>query len=138
MQVVCIDFDVKGMTLGKYYDVIKEGPNPDGSHPNHIEWFLLVNDFGKEKWYCRCFGCVIKILITTNTWIEWIGTKSNSLTIGKWYQVLEMVNDEYYYFMDDTNTFVGVRRISYIGGENNFRIVDIEDIRDKKLDQIGI
>lgn len=135
MIVVCIDTDVIGLTLGSHYDVISE----DEVH-RHSK-FLLKNDLGENIWYdINPYG-IIKILPLTDIFVEFLGESGNGLTNGNYYQLLDRngyftEDDETYYFMDDFNKFVGIRRVNYFGGGILFR--NTSRIRNKKLDELGI
>lgn len=133
MKVICIDTDVIGLTLGRHYDVISE----DHRHSK----FLLKNDLGENIWYdINPYG-IIKILPLTDIFVEFLGESGNGLTNGNYYQLLDRngyftEDDETYYFMDDFNKFVGIRRVNYFGGGILFR--NTSRIRNKKLDELGI
>lgn len=136
MTCVCIDDDVDGLTKGKHYEVISKSNNY-----GRCDRFLLRNDMNYDTWYDnRPYG-IIKILLTTDTWVEYIGNDSQGMTKGKYYQLLDRdedfdLTDEYYYFLNDFDYFVGYRRINYMNGDEIFRNTSV--IRQKKLEDLGI
>ena len=136
MKVKCISYDTKGLTFGKEYNVIKRGSNPDSKHLWYKDWFLLINDDNKEMWYDRCPMGIIELLPLTGETIQYIGESTSGLTHGKYYQTLEGKGDEYFYFIDDNDKFVGISKINYFGGSPNF--IEITKNRDFKLNNLNI
>jgi hypothetical protein len=136
MRAVCIDNDVDGLTLGKYYDIIEQGSHPDSIHTWYKDWFLIKNDSGEIKWYDRCPYGILKILPATNMWGEYIGQNTGGLTKGIQYNLLHKSDREFYYFLDDNKKFVGIRQINYFGGDPNFRVLEKDEVRDKNINDI--
>ena len=145
MKVVCIDTDVAGLTLGRYYDVISEdiqrSPSGFAEVFKHHSKFLLKNDLGEDKWYDHNPFGILKILPITDTLVEFLGESTTGLTKGKYYHLLDRngyfsEDDETYYFMNDFNRFVGVGRINYFGGDILFK--NTSKIRNKRLNELGI
>ena len=69
--------------------------------------------------------------------IKYIGKSGDGLTNGNYYEVLEQErNYEYFYFIDDNNKFVGIRKINYLGGSPNF--IEVTKVRQDKIKELGI
>ena len=137
MKVVCISKKVTGggLTFGEKYNVIKRGPNPNNSK-FYRDSFLLINDNAIEMWYDKS-PMLIEVLPLTGDSIKYIGDPSSGLTVGKCYEVLDKERDyEYFNFIDDNNTFVGIAKRNYFGGAPNF--IEITKVRNNKIEQILI
>jgi hypothetical protein len=137
MRVVCIG-NVNALTIGKYYDVIQNGSNPNSNHLWYKDWFLLKNDNNDTLWYDRKTSGIIKILPLLDIWVKYIGDQTDGISYDSYYNLLDRGDngDEYYYFLNDKNEFVGIRKINFFGGKNNFRIVDISEIRNEKINNL--
>ncbi len=130
MEVVYIDDVYEDLTQGKYYTVI------DKVFMNKPPWtreYLLKNDNGEEDWYVITSG-IINFAESYNTWVKYIGESYRGLTVGKIYQLCGSEDEGYYYFMNDENKFVGIRKTNYLGGAKLFNKID----REEKLKQLGI
>ena len=133
MNIVCISKKVTGggLTFGKKYEVIKVIKRGDYYNSS----FLLINDNGIEMWYGKCPYGVIEVIYLNGDSIKYIGEPSTSLTYGKCYEVLDKeVDQQYFNFINDDNQFVGISKISYLGGKENF--IEITKERDNKIKQI--
>lgn len=136
MEILCIDSDVDGLTKNKRYKAIeKKSP-----YSIYEVGFLIINDFGVEKWYSRCPFGIIKIVKLTNKFIQYIGkSKCLDLTFGGVYEILDRgssSNDnEYYYFINDKGNFVGINRRS-MNGSFNFMDITKKHLRKNKLDEL--
>ena len=127
MQVVYIDDKYKDLTKGKIYTVLGERKSPTSSIEDD---YLIENDYDVEKWF-GWFGGVITFAELYNEYIRFIGDEYNGLTKGKVYQLCgRMSTQEYYYFVDDKNEFVGIPKRNYFGGAHYFEKFD----RDDKID----
>lgn len=118
MKIICIN-KVKGLTVGKEYDVIK-------TEPVKFPWVLgyfVINDYNLMERYERSPMGIIEVMELTDIFKEYIGPEHRGLTIGKTYQILD---DKcgYYYFLNDKDKFVGITKINYFGGTPMFKVVD--------------
>ena len=118
MKIICIN-EVKGLTVGKQYDVIK-------TEPVKFPWILgyfVINDYNSLERYERSPMGIIQVMELTDIFKEYVGPEHRGLTIGKKYQILDDKNG-YYYFLDDNDKFVGITKINYFGGKPMFKAVD--------------
>ena len=137
MKVVCISNEVTGggLTFGKKYDVIERGPNPNQTR-FYVDSFLLINDNGIKMWYDKS-PILVEVLPLSGYSIKYIGKSGDGLTNGNYYEVLDQErNYEYFYFIDDNNKFVGIRKINYLGGAPNF--IEVTKVRENKIKELGI
>lgn len=116
MEILCIDSDVDGLTKNKRYKAIQK-------YHKYEVGFLIINDFGVEKWYSRGPFGIIKIVKLTNKFIQYIGTsKCLDLTFGGVYEILDRLSNsndnEYYYLINDKGNFAGINKTSMNGSFN--------------------
>ena len=118
MKIICIN-KVKGLTIGKEYDVIKTEPIEFSSG---LGYFVVNDDNLMERYEKSPMG-IIQIIELTDISLEYIGPEHKGLTIGKTYQMLDDRHG-YYYFLNDNDKFVGITKINYFGGTPMFKEVD--------------
>jgi len=129
MQVVYIDDKYKDLTEGKIYTVLDERKSPINTIEDE---YLIENDYGVEKWY-GWYGGVITFAELYDEYIRFIGDEYNGLTKGKVYQLCgRLWLQEYYYFVNDFNKFVGIPKRNFFGGAHYFERFD----RNKKIDSL--
>jgi hypothetical protein len=137
MEVVCISDKVTGggLTFGQRYDVIERGPNPNQTR-FYVDSFLLINDNGVKMWYDRA-PILVEVLPLSGYSIKYIGESVDGLTNGNYYEVIDKERqNEYFYFINDNNKFVGIRKINYFGGSPNF--IEVTKVREDKIKELGI
>jgi hypothetical protein len=87
-------------------------------------------------WYDKS-PILVEVLPLSGYSIKYIGKSGDGLTRGNYYEVLDQErNHEYFYFIDDNNKFVGIRKINYLGGAPNF--IEVTKVREDKIKELGI
>ena len=121
MKIICVT-KVEGLTVGKQYEVMKIGPREDGKHQWKMGYFV-INDNNVLKRYEKAPMGIINVLEVTDIFLEYVGKEYKGLTYGKAYQMLRNKIDDYNYFLNDDNEFVGIRKVNYLGGKPLFKEV---------------
>jgi len=139
-KLICIT-DIKGFTVGNEYECQflynVNLPNYERKTGLRLQedWVQIKNDDGIEV-EMILNEHVIHFLPSSNIWVEYIGDYVDSLTKGKWYNLLERgnisLNDRHYYLLNDNNKFVGI----YSG--KNFKDVSKKKHRKDRLIELGI
>jgi len=118
MKIICIN-KVKGLTVGKEYDVIK-------TEQVKVPWnlgYFVINDYNLMERYEKSPMGIIEVMELSDIFKEYVGPEHKGLTIGKTYQILDDKNG-YYYFLNDNDKFVGITKINYFCGKDMFKEVD--------------
>jgi len=105
-KLICVGSEY-GFTIGKEYSIIEWFPMLKK------EQILIENDFGNVIRH-KLNEFVITMLSPSDIWVEYIDESKDGLTNGKYYNLLDRgkasLQDEFYYFLDDDNKFIGARR----------------------------
>ena len=131
MQVVYITDKFEDLTKGNTYFVL--GKRKSLTSLDHE--YLVKNDLGEQKWFGYYDG-IITFAELYNKYIRFIGADYDGLTKDRVYQLCGRDSiDEYYYFVNDYNKFVGIPRINYFGGAKFFDEFDRNDKIDSLLQE---
>ena len=72
--------------------------------------------------------------MTPNYWVKFIGPDDYpGLTKEKYYHLCEKYDNEYFYFMNDFNKFVGIRQKNFLGGKAYFERLPLKNLMLEKL-----
>lgn len=132
MKLVCLD-NIPEFTIGKHYTF--EWDNSRNTKFN--EWWINIENDKGEIINQRLNEYIIQFLPPSEIWVEYIGFDKSDLTYGKYYNLLQRGNislsDEHYYFLDDSNKFVGI-----YNDRRKFRDVSKLKMRIDKFKELGI
>ena len=123
------------LTVNGEYIVLDEKRHP------RFEWsveeILLTNNDGEDKWYTYNIYGVLHFNLLSGMFIRYVGIHPNDeLSHNKLYELFDRYSDEYYYFINDKGSYVGMRKINYIGGKKNFEEISLSELREKRIDEI--
>jgi len=106
-KLICVGSEY-GFTIGKEYSIIEW---LDTCY--NKEKILIENDFGDVVTH-KLNEFVITMSSPSDIWVEYTDESKDGLTNGKYYNLLDRgkasLQDEFYYFLDDDNKFIGAWR----------------------------